>query len=88
MKINWKVRFKNKNFWLALVPALLLLAQQICAVFGVPLDTKAVGEQLIGIIGTVFAILALLGVVVDPTTPGVDDSDRAMTYEEPGKPGQ
>lgn len=83
MKINWIVRIKNKAFWVAIIPALLLLAQQICALFGVSLEITGLSEQLIAIIGTVFSVLTLLGVVVDPTTSGVADSDRAMTYTEP-----
>ena len=83
MKINWTVRIKNKAFWVAIVPALLLLAQQICALFGVTLEVAGLSEQLISIIGTVFAVLTLLGVVTDPTTNGVSDSERAMTYTEP-----
>lgn len=83
MKINWKVRFKNKAFWMALIPAVLLLVSQVCAIFGVQIDTAAISDQLIGIVGTVFTIFALLGIVTDPTTQGVNDSDRAMDYQEP-----
>ncbi len=83
MKINWKVRFKNKAFWMALIPAVLLLVSQVCAIFGVQIDTAAISDQLIGIVGTVFTIFALLGIVTDPTTQGVNDSDRAMEYQEP-----
>lgn len=85
MRINWKVRFKNKAFWLALVPALLLLAQQVLGVFGVTFDVANVQEWLVNLIGAVFAILALFGVVVDPTTAGTCDSYQAMTYESPKK---
>ena len=87
MKINWTVRVKNKAFWIAIIPAVLLLAQQVCALFGVNLDVAGLSEQLIAIAGTVFAILALLGVVVDPTTDGVSDSKQAMTYTKPKKEG-
>ena len=59
MKINWTVRFKNKAFWLALIPAVLLLIQQICAMFGLGLDLSALQEQLLGIVGTVFTLLGL-----------------------------
>ena len=85
MKINWKVRLKNKYFWLAIIPALLILVQQILMLFGIEMDFSALSDQLIAIIGTVFAILALFGVVNDPTTDGVKDSDNAMTYTEPKK---
>lgn len=83
MKINWTVRFKNKAFWVALIPALLLLAQQIASVFGFTLDLTTLQEQALGIVGTVFTLLALFGVVNDPTTAGASDSSQAMTYTEP-----
>ena len=81
--INWKVRIKNKAFWLALIPALLLLVQQVCAVFGVQLDFGDLESQLVGIVGTVFTLLAILGIVADPTTKGVKDSEQALSYTEP-----
>lgn len=83
MSINWKVRIKNKAFWVALIPALLLLIQQVCAVVGVQLDLGELQAQLVAIVGTVFAIIAILGIVADPTTKGVGDSEQAMTYTEP-----
>lgn len=83
MKINWTVRIKNKAFWAALIPALLLLAQQVAAVFGVTLEVSGIQEQALGIVGTVFTLLALFGVVNDPTTAGASDSAQAMTYTEP-----
>lgn len=83
MNINWKVRIKNKAFWVALIPALLLLVQQVCAVFGVHLDFGDLQAQLVAIVGTVFTLLAILGIVADPTTAGVGDSEQAMGYDEP-----
>lgn len=83
MNINWKVRVKNKWFWITLIPLVLLLVQQVCGIFGVTLDLSQLNEQLVAIVGTVFAILAALGIVVDMTTDGIGDSERAMSYEEP-----
>lgn len=83
MNINWKVRIKSKTFWVALIPALLLLVQQVCAVFGVQLDFSELQAQLVAIVGTVFTLLAILGIVADPTTAGVGDSEQALTYTEP-----
>lgn len=85
MKINWTVRIKNKAFWVSLIPALLLLAQQVASVFGFTLDLTTLQEQALGIVGTVFTLLALFGVVNDPTTAGASDSAQAMTYAEPKK---
>ena len=81
--INWKVRIKNKVFWIALIPAVLLLIQTGCSVFGVELDFGDLQDNLIALINAVFAVLAILGIVADPTTEGLYDSKRAMTYEEP-----
>lgn len=85
MSINWTVRLKNKAFWLALIPSLLLLVQQLAAVCGFTLDLTALQEQLMGLVGTVFTLLALFGVVNDPTTAGASDSARALGYTEPQK---
>lgn len=81
--INWKVRIKNKAFWLAVIPAILLLIQQIGAIFGFTLDLGELGNQLKGVVNTAFFILALLGIVTDPTTEGIEDSSQALTYNKP-----
>ena len=83
MNINWKVRLVNKNFWLSLIPAVLLLIQAVGAPLGMTLDFGELGNQLLAIVNAVFAVLAILGIVQDPTTKGISDSKRAMTYEEP-----
>lgn len=83
MNINWKVRIKNKSFWLAMVPAILLLIQAGAAVVGVNLDLGDLGNRIMTFINAAFVILSILGVVNDPTTAGLTDSTRAMTYEKP-----
>ena len=87
MTVNWLVRFKNKNFWLSLIPSVLLLAQAVAAVFGYTLDLGDFGNKLLAVVNAVFAVMVVLGVVNDPTTVGLSDSSRAMTYEEPYKDG-
>ena len=84
-KINWLVSIKNKTFWIALIPALLLLIQVIAAVFGYTLDLGELGNQLLAVVNALFAVLSILGIVVDPTTAGVNDSQQALTYNEPKK---
>ena len=81
--INWTVRIKNKAFWLAVIPAVLLLVQTVAAVFGYTLDLGEIGNRLIAVVNAVFGVLVVLGVVVDPTTAGVSDSNRAMNYKKP-----
>lgn len=83
MKINLLVRIKNKAFWLALIPALLLVVQAVAALFGYRWDFVVLNQQIASVINAVFAALAILGVVNDPTTAGVTDSDRAMGYSKP-----
>lgn len=81
--INWTVRIKNKNFWLAVIPAVLLLAQTVAAVFGYTLDLGEIGNRLIAVVNAVFSVLVVLGVVVDPTTAGISDSKQARGYNYP-----
>lgn len=81
--INWTVRIKNKNFWLAVIPALLLLAQTVAAVFGYTLDLGDIGNKLIAVVNAVFGVLVILGVVNDPTTAGMSDSKQAQGYHYP-----
>ena len=83
MKINWKVRIKNKTFWLAFIPAVLLLIQVVAAVFGFTLDFGDLGNKLTAVVNAAFAVLAILGIVTDPTTAGVSDSKQALTYNAP-----
>ena len=83
MKINWTVRIKNKNFWISFIPAMLLLVQVIAAVFGVTIDLGDLGNKLLAVVNAAFGVLAIIGVVTDPTTKGISDSDQAMTYEKP-----
>lgn len=87
MMINWKVRIKNKNFWIALIPAVLLLIQVIANVFGFTIDLTDLGQKLLAVVNALFVVLAILGIVTDPTTEGISDSDLAMTYEEPKRKG-
>lgn len=82
-RINWKVRIANKNFWIALIPAVVLLVQVVAALFGFVLDLGDVGNKLLAVVDALFAVLTILGVVNDPTTAGIADSQQAMTYTQP-----
>ena len=81
--INWKVRFLNKTFWITLVPALALLLQTFLAVFNIRLELGDTTDKLLVFINALFAVLVIVGIVNDPTTSGVSDSTRAMTYDRP-----
>lgn len=81
--INWKVRIKNKIFWMSIIPAIALLAQSVLSVFNIQFDFSDLVQKLLTVVEAVFGILVIMGVVVDPTTAGVGDSKRAQGYEEP-----
>ena len=82
-KINWSVRLKNKNFWLALVPALALLFKAFAVIFGIKLEFGQTVDKILVFVNVLFALLVLIGIVNDPTTVGLGDSTRALGYEEP-----
>ena len=83
MLINWMVRIKNKAFWMSFIPAVLLLVQVVAATFGFTMDLGDLGNKLLAVVDAAFCVLAILGVVTDPTTVGMSDSQRALTYNEP-----
>lgn len=85
MKINWKLRLQNKATLTALIMALVALVYQVLGVFGIV--PRVSQDQVTTIISMVINILCLLGIVVDPTTAGVSDSVRAMSYDKPRKEG-
>ena len=85
MKINWKLRLQNKATLTALVMALVALVYQVLGVFGIV--PRVSQDQVTTIISMVINIMCLLGIVVDPTTSGVGDSVRALSYDKPRKEG-
>ena len=74
--INWRLRFQNKATLLAIASTVILLAQQL----GLKLP-----DNIADIVNTFLTLLVLLGVINDPTTEGVSDSPKALTYAEPKK---
>ena len=64
---------------------MLLLVQVVAAVFGFTLNLGELGDKLLAVVNALFAVLAILGIVTDPTTTGVGDSKQALTYEKPKK---
>lgn len=83
MAVNLKVRMANKSFWLALIPAILVLAQVTAAPFGYVFKIDGISDQLVAIVNAAFCVLAILGIVNDPTTEGLSDSELAMGYNKP-----
>lgn len=91
MKINWRVRIVSKVFWVALIPAVLFLCAKVLTLFGITFDYTALQALLLEVVGAVFGLLLVLGVVVDPTTVGMSDSERVLKKtkedEKNGKSG-
>lgn len=88
--INWKVRIRQKWFWITVIPAALLLLDQLWGLFAVLGSIEAghlydgpLMEAALALVGTVFAVLVILGIPVDTTTDGYGDSARALAYREP-----
>lgn len=81
--MNWKVRIKNKQFWLSAVPAFLLLIQVMAVPFGYKFEIENINGQLLDIVNAMFAFMAILGIVTDPTTKGILDSEEAKKYDKP-----
>lgn len=74
--INWKLRFQNKATLLAIASTVILLIQQLG--FKLP-------DNIADVVNTFLTLLVLLGVINDPTTEGISDSPKALTYDEPKK---
>lgn len=81
--INWKVRFKNKTWLISFVVTVLAFAYQVLGLFEI---TPAVNQNdVVQLVTLIVNMLSAVGIVIDPTTAGVSDSQRAMTYDSPKK---
>ena len=79
--INWKLRWKNKTTLLAIATAVIALVYQVLGLFGI---VPGVSEsEVTQVVGLAINILVMVGIVTDPTTQGVSDSDRALRYDKP-----
>lgn len=83
MKINLKLRLKNKAVLVSLVGACIAFVYQIFSLFGY---VPPIGQDMVvQFFGIIINILVALGIVVDPTTSGIGDSEQALNYTEPKK---
>ena len=81
MKINWKLRVLNPATIMAIAANLVVIVYTILGFFGV---VPTIGQdQIMNIVSLVVEILVMLGIIVDPTTAGIGDSERALKYEQP-----
>ncbi|EAC3215962.1 phage holin [Listeria monocytogenes] len=82
MKINWKVRMKSKIFWVSVIPLILVLVQQVLGWFAVTIPADTINKQALDFVNSVFLLLGVLGVVNDPTTKGVNDSELVQNRKD------
>lgn len=82
MKINWKVRFKNKTFLVTFITVIVSVVYQVLA--ALEIVPKISQDTVMNCLLAIVTILTGLGVVTDPTTKGITDSERALEYEELG----
>ena len=80
--IDWRARLGNKAFWLALVPAILVLAQFALEAAGIDCDATALEDRALDLVNAVFTLLAILGIVIDPTTKGFSDGTQKEKEEK------
>ena len=83
MNVNWRVRLVNRTFWVSIIPAILLVVQLVLDLVGIKMDFGEWGNKLVAIVDAIFIVLSIMGIVNDPTTEGLNDSVRAMTYDKP-----
>lgn len=79
--INWKVRFKSKTFWVAILSAVILFINNVTQAIGVDYTSQL--EQFSNGVNGLLAVLVAFGVIQDPTTKGIKDSGIVQTYTKP-----
>ncbi len=83
MNINWKLRLMSPTFWIAFIPAILLLVQVVLVPFGISFAIEPLNSQLLALVDAAFVLLVVLGIVTDHTTKGINDSIQALAYDMP-----
>lgn len=88
-KINWKVRFQSSQFWVGMVSALAVFVISVAGLFGFDIaeSVNGISGSMMTAITALFGVGAAVGVITDPTTEGVSDSELALTYEQPKPKG-
>lgn len=81
MKINWKLRGQNKVTLVSIMALVVAFVYQVLGMFGVV--PKVSESDIVNLLTMLIDILVAIGVITDPTTKGLNDSDRAMGYNEP-----
>ena len=81
--INWKLRLQNRTTLTTAAGITVAIVYQFLSFLGVVPTISQ--EEVVQFFGMVISLAALLGIVTDPTTHGVKDSDQALGYSEPSK---
>lgn len=81
--INWKLRFKNKTTLIAMIGAVITFVYQILSLLGV--TPKISQDTVVQLVSLIINVLVALGIIVDPTTHGISDSEQALNYQVPKK---
>ena len=86
--INWKVRFKNRNWVIAFISQLMIVAQMLLAGLNsmglIEFQlSDAIQQSILTFVNALFILLSMMGLVQDPTTKGMRDSERALNYKDP-----
>ena len=81
MKINWKVRLKNKAWLASFISLIIGFVYGMLSLFDIFPDVTQ--TTVTRMVGQVLEFLGLIGVLIDPTTEGISDSNRAMSYDHP-----
>lgn len=84
MKINWKLRLRNRVTLSSLIALVIAFVYQMLNMCGI--IPKIPMQEVLDAVSILLEILAGLGIIVDPTTHGINDSDRVMDYVIPNKP--
>ena len=86
LKMNIPVRMQNIWFWVGLVGTILSAMETSPEMFT---SWALLWQEFAAVISNPFRLgcvaLAVIGVLTDPTTPGIGDSTRALSYKTPGK---
>ena len=85
MKINWRVRLQNKAFWSGIVGLSLLVVQVLAKRYGWTINIGSLSSLLNNLLTVIFSAMTMVGVVVDPTTSRIRDSNQALSYKTPNK---
>lgn len=84
--INWKARLQSGPFWMGVISAVVAAVFTVIPMCGVELSVTA--DQVLNVATLLLMIPASIGIISDPTTKGLSDSQMALTYDKPRADGE